>query len=87
MTLPAGRSIPANGSCTLTVSVVSNVPGTYVNTIPAGALITTNGNSPRPATTTLTVAVPIPTLSEWAMILLVGLLALAGFTALRRRQR
>ena len=87
VTLPAGRTIPANGSCTLTVSVVSNVPGTYVNTIPAGALITTNGNSPRPATATLTVAVPIPTLSEWAMILLVGLLALAGFTALRRRQR
>ena len=86
VTLPTGRSIPANGSCTLTVAVTSNAPGTYVNTIPAGALITTNGANPAPATATLTVAVPIPTLSEWAMILLVGLLALAGFKTLRRRQ-
>ena len=86
VTLPAGRSIPANGSCTLTVTVTSNSPGSYLNTIPAGALMTTNGNNPAPANATLTVAVPIPTLAEWAMILLAGLLALVGFAALRRQQ-
>lgn len=32
------------------------------------------------------VAPPIPTLTTWMMILLLGLLALAGFEALRRRQ-
>ena len=33
------------------------------------------------------VASAIPTLSQWAMILLAGLLAVAGFAALRRRAR
>jgi hypothetical protein len=32
-------------------------------------------------------AVPTPTLSEWAMILLAGLMAIAGFAAVRRRER
>ena len=32
-------------------------------------------------------AIPIPTLSEWAMILLAGLLAFAGFAALRKQGR
>lgn len=31
------------------------------------------------------VAIPIPTLSEWAMIMLAGLMAFAGFAALRRQ--
>lgn len=30
---------------------------------------------------------PVPTLSEWAMIMLAGLLAMAGFAALRRQAR
>jgi hypothetical protein len=87
VTLPAGRSIPANGSCTLSVDVTSAVVGTYLNTIPIGALVTSNGNNPTAANAILTVAVPAPTLSEWAMILLVGLLALGGFAALRRQER
>jgi hypothetical protein len=32
-------------------------------------------------------AIPIPTLSEWAMILLAGLLAFVGFVALRRQDK
>lgn len=32
-------------------------------------------------------AVPVPTLSEWAMIMLAGLLAIAGFAAMRARAR
>lgn len=91
VTLPAGRSIPANGNCTLTVDVTSAVVGAYVNTIPAGALVTSNGNNAVAANATLTVvapvAIPVPTLSEWAMIMLAGLLAVAGFAALRRQEK
>ena len=32
VTLPAGRSIPANGNCTFTVDVTAAVGGTYINT-------------------------------------------------------
>ena len=31
-------------------------------------------------------AIPIPTLSEWAMIMLAGMMAIAGFAGLRRRE-
>jgi uncharacterized repeat protein (TIGR01451 family) len=92
VTLPAGRTIPANGSCTLTVSVTAAVGGSYVDTLPAGALQTTNGINPAPAIATLTVVVvpgpgaaAIPTLSEWAMILMAALLALFGVAGIRRR--
>lgn len=60
VTLPAGRTIPANGSCTLTVDVTAALGGTYINTIIAGALVTSNGNNPAPAIATLTVVSPIP---------------------------
>ncbi len=55
VTLPAGRSIPANGSCTLTVNVTAAVAGNYINTLLAGALVTSNGNNAGPAIATLTV--------------------------------
>ena len=91
MSLPAGRTIPANGSCTLSVNVTSAVVGAYVNTLPVGALVTSNGNNAVSANATLTVfalaAIPVPTLSEWAMILLAGLMAIAGFAALRKQER
>ena len=90
VTLPAGRTIPANGSCTLSVNVTSAVVGAYINTIPIGALVTSNGNNAVAANATLTVtalaAIPIPTMSEWAMIMLAGMMAIAGFAALRRRE-
>lgn len=60
VTLPAGRTIPANGSCTLSVDVTAALGGTYINTIIAGALVTSNGNNPAPAIATLTVVSPIP---------------------------
>jgi hypothetical protein len=77
-----GGSIPANGSCTLTVDVTSATQGDYTNTLLAGALVTDAGNNDSPATAVLTVQPrvvpppppqPIPTLPEWALILL-GLL-------------
>jgi len=60
--------IPAQGSCTATVAVTSSTPGTYVNTIPTGALQTQTtyppdsalvgpaDNSTAPASATLTVS-------------------------------
>ena len=57
----SGGTIPANATCTVSVSVTSSTNGSLVNTIPAGAITTTNGgNNTSPVTGTLTVA-PIPT--------------------------
>ena len=53
--LPVTRSIPANGSCTVTVNVTARTPGSYVNRLPAGALKSNKGNNAAPATATLTV--------------------------------
>jgi len=50
----AGSTIPANGTCTVTVDVVALTAGSYVNTIPAGALQTDAGGNTTPASATLT---------------------------------
>ena len=85
VTLPTGRTIPANGSCTLTVDVTTTVDGPYFNVLSAGALVTTNGNSAAAAGAILTVGVAsIPTLSEWVMIMLAALLVLFGVARIRR---
>jgi hypothetical protein len=88
VTLPAGRAIPANGSCTVTVEVTAAVGGSYINTLTAGALMTSNGSNAAPAVATLTVvpsvAASIPTLSEWALILLVCLFVVFGVAGIRR---
>jgi ice-binding like protein/exosortase sorting signal-containing protein len=98
VTLPVTRSIPAGagstpGSCTVTVDVTRSTVGASINVIAAGALQTSNGTNALAAQATLTatsaVVLPaqqIPTLSEWAMILLVLLLATVAFAAMRRRR-
>jgi uncharacterized repeat protein (TIGR01451 family) len=53
-----GGSIPANGSCTVTAQVTASVGGSYFNSLPAGALQTSNGNNAAPAVATLTVNTP-----------------------------
>ena len=53
--LQARGLIPANGSCTVTATVTAAVPGSYVNSLPAGALQTDHGNNAAPADATLTV--------------------------------
>jgi uncharacterized repeat protein (TIGR01451 family) len=53
--LTAEGLIPANGSCTVTADVTAAVAGSYVNSLPAGALQTSNGNNAAPADATLTV--------------------------------
>ena len=61
-----GGSIAAGGSCTLTVGVTAPAGGSFINSIAAGALMTSNGNNAGPAVATLTVNTPIvaPTLGK-----------------------
>ena len=96
VTLPSGRTIPANGSCTVSVSVTSAAIGNYVNTLPVGALQTSNGNNPASANATLdvvsvippvtpTVAAAVPAIAPWMLGILAAVLGVFGFVALRRR--
>ena len=95
LSLPAGRTIPANGSCTMSVSVTAPLVGTYFNVLPVNALQTSNGNNPSPAVAPLTVltALPpvvtpaVPTLSEWMVLLLAALMLIVGGVATRRSMR
>ncbi len=66
ITLGSGASIPGGmpGSCTITASVTGSSPGSYLNSIPAGALVTNLGNSAAAATATLTIAANAPTLAK-----------------------
>jgi uncharacterized repeat protein (TIGR01451 family) len=54
-----GGSIPANGSCTITVGVTAVAGDNYINSVAAGALETSNGNNAAPAIATLTVIPPV----------------------------
>ena len=59
-----GGTIPATGSCNIKVDVLSNIAGTYLNTIPAGALATTQGvTNETPASDTLKIINP-PSVSK-----------------------
>lgn len=60
VTLSSGAAIPAAGSCTVTVDVTAAADGEYDNSIPAGALQTSNGNNANPANATLTVGFTFP---------------------------
>ncbi len=40
-----GATVPANGSCLVTVDVLSNISGNYVNTLPSGSVTTFEGVS------------------------------------------
>ena len=52
-----------------------------------GSTVTTDANTITVPTCAPFGTIPIPTLSEWAMILLAGLLVFVGFTALRRQEK
>lgn len=56
-----GGSIPANGSCTMTVLVTAASAGGYINSLPVGALQTGNGSNAARAVATLTVLLPTAT--------------------------
>jgi len=71
----AGRALARNGAVTLAGNVSNACGATFAGSgIPALGPLGGGG-------------LGVPTLSEWAMILLVGLLALVGFAAMRRRAR
>jgi uncharacterized repeat protein (TIGR01451 family) len=53
-----GGAIAAGGSCTVKVAVHATSGGTYVNSLPSGALQTSNGNSAGAAAATLLVNAP-----------------------------
>jgi len=53
--LNSGAAIPAAGTCTVTVDVSAAAAGIYVNTLPAGALHTDQGDNVLAASATLTV--------------------------------
>jgi serine protease len=57
----ADANIPANGSCSMTISVMSTMAGTYTNSIAAQALSTApaGGNAASAAAASLTVTVPV----------------------------
>jgi uncharacterized repeat protein (TIGR01451 family) len=59
VTLTSGSTIPS-GSCTIAVNVIAAASGTYVNTIPAGALLTTSGSNASPASASLSAAAAVP---------------------------
>jgi uncharacterized repeat protein (TIGR01451 family) len=78
----AGGSVGAGASCTITVNVTSTSTGSYVNTIPAGALTTSQGASnAAPASATLTVVTPpnVALIKTFRPILIVA----GGSTTLR----
>lgn len=89
-----GGSIPANGSCTVTVVVTAASAGDYTNTLAAGALQTSNGGNADPAVASLTVlpvaAPPVdppPAADPQAGALPAGLLLLFLLAAAARRRR
>jgi len=88
-----GGTIPAAvgglpSICTITVNVTAVTSGNYANMLPAGALVTSAGSNAAASTAVLSVSpatTAVPTLTQWAMIALILLLAVTGFTPMRRR--
>jgi uncharacterized repeat protein (TIGR01451 family) len=59
-----GATIPANGSCSVTVDVLSNISGTYTDSIAASAVSTYEGvSNTEPTSAQVTVSTP-PTVSK-----------------------
>ncbi|TXI79019.1 MAG: DUF11 domain-containing protein [Dechloromonas sp.] len=60
----SGATIPANGNCSVTVSVLSNSSGAYTNTIAAGGVTTTEGvTNEEPSSARVVVSTP-PTVDK-----------------------
>ncbi|MDQ3189715.1 MAG: DUF11 domain-containing protein [Pseudomonadota bacterium] len=63
-----GGTIPALGSCVITVRVTAAAAGVYTNTIPVGALTTSGGSNTVTANATLTVALPSFTVAKSVLL-------------------
>ena len=86
----AGANIPANGSCTMTLTVMSATAGTYANPIAANALATgPAGGSSGTASASLTVTAPAGKSGggdlDWLDMMFVAGVLLAGRRQIRRR--
>jgi serine protease len=86
----AGANIPANGSCTMTLTVKSATAGTYANPIAANALSTAPaGGSSGTASASLTVTAPAGKSGggdlDWLDMMFVAGVLLAGRRQIRRR--
>lgn len=87
----AGANIPANGSCTMTLTVKGATAGTYANPIAANALSTgPAGGSSGTASASLTVTAPAAGKSgggdlDWLDMMFVAGVLLAGRRQIRRR--
>jgi hypothetical protein len=71
----SGRTLARNGAVTLDSNAVTSCSGGPVPAVP-----------PPVPVPVVSGAAPIPTLSEWAMILLAGLMVIAAYGAMRRRK-
>ncbi len=74
----AGGTVAASASCKIDVAVTSTLPGTHVNT--SGDLTSPLGNSGKAISSLLVtgVAAPIPSMTDWSMVLLTSVLLLLG---------
>jgi hypothetical protein len=91
----AGANIPAKGSCTMTISVMTAMAGSYTNTIAAQALSTApaGSNAASAAAASLTVTAPVASRGgggalDWLdMMFVAGVLLATRRTAGRRPPR
>jgi hypothetical protein len=96
---PVGATtLGANAALSLTPTFVGNILdaagitiGHFANltgrALAFGGTVTTDANTITVPSCAPFAAGPIPTLSEWGMVMLAALLAIAGFAAMRRRAR
>ena len=84
----SGGSIPAGGTCTVSVAVSSAAPGTYANTLAAAAVTSTNAppNATAATASLIVAAVPaaVPALDPAMLALLAIALGAVAFFAMRR---
>ena len=81
-----GGTLAANSSCTFSVNVTATSLGTLVNT--TGAVTSVEGGTGGTTTAVLTVGIlaPIPTLSQWALLMLGLLMMIVTGVMLRSRR-
>lgn len=82
----SGGTIPASGSCTVSVDVILSGAGPVTNTLPAGSVTSANAAPTATAAAGVLAAaagVAIPTLSEWALIALAAMLAIGAMVRMR----
>jgi uncharacterized repeat protein (TIGR01451 family) len=87
----SGATIPAGGSCTVSVDITATAPGSYINEIVAGAITSDNapantiGAASEPLVVSAAAAsvAAVPTLGEWGLMLLAAALGLVALRAIR----